>query len=105
MIFINNSSHISLDLTNQPETYQQPVTGELVIDIGTCLNMLPAKQLGLFLRTSFLLRSEELQKKMTPARFKEFVEKLVMLLLRLEAQGEEEEITEEMTELLPQEFI
>jgi hypothetical protein len=56
---------------------------DLVSHIGTCLRLLPPKQLCRCLRESFMLRLEELQQ--TTPDFKNFVTQLTILLARLDA--------------------
>lgn len=91
MIFINNSSHISVGIRQQHEAGNTPPeTTSLVIHIGTCLNMLPPKQLGRCLRDAFLLHLEELQK--TCPDFYGFVVEFGVLLARLDAEEERQAI-------------
>ena len=63
---------------------------DLSTHIGTCLQMIPPKQLCRCLRESFMLRWEELQ--LTSANFSLLVTEMTILMARLDAEEDKNEI-------------
>ena len=90
MIFINNSSNFNLGIVNHNDANNEiPLErADLPIHIGTCLNMIPSKQLSRCLRDTFMLHIEALEK--TCPDFYGFITELAVLLTRLDDEADQQ---------------
>ncbi len=82
-IIKTNNFNFGDNVINQQPGNNQLYEGDLATHIGTCLQMIPPKQLCRCLRESCMLRLEELQQ--TTPDFKNFLTELTILFARLDA--------------------
>ena len=90
--FIFNSNDFSFD-KGMPDQSSDPALLyelDLAAHIGSCLQLMPPKQLCRCLRENFMLRWEELQ--LTSANFSLLVTEMTILMARLDAEEDKSEI-------------